>query len=211
MAMTEPEGIISSGEPEDPISISSLLELRARASLPGDRSWVKRRVEQMEILDRRAVRWQVSIDFIVPADAPAIELGDATYHLIPITTLRKGDLVSFDLRAGSGSAMWLPTSEDGSAWLAPSLAGMALDVLADTPAPHGFDEQIHRIISEGPHAHRDAYEPFMVAIENINAADELRALEQDSATGNPCDLFTQIGDMMALHRAQSRDRSDCRV
>src|SRR5690242_15948008 len=77
----------------------ALLRLQARASDPRSQpGWVNRRVEQLEFLDTRAVRWKVSVDFFVPEDAPIVELGDETFRLIPITSLPKTNLIAFNLR-----------------------------------------------------------------------------------------------------------------
>jgi hypothetical protein len=47
----------------------ALLMLLAEAADPHAQDWVNRRVEQLEFLDTRAVRWQVSVDFFVPENA----------------------------------------------------------------------------------------------------------------------------------------------
>jgi hypothetical protein len=45
----------------------ALLQLQAKASDPMSQpGWVKRRVEKLEFLDTRAVRWEISVDFEVP-------------------------------------------------------------------------------------------------------------------------------------------------
>src|SRR5260370_15503826 len=100
----------------------ALRKLQARAADPAlQRGWVNRRVQQLEFLDTRAVRWRVSIDFQVPQDAPAVRLGDQDFCLVPITSMAKTDLVAFDLRDEAAAAVWMPTSQQTTGYLAPAL------------------------------------------------------------------------------------------
>src|SRR5260370_16297244 len=100
----------------------ALLKLQARAADPAlQPGWVNRRVQQLEFLDTRAVRWRVSIDFQVPQDAPTVRLGDQDFYLVPITSMAKTDLVAFDLRDEVAAAVWMPTSQQTTDYLAPAL------------------------------------------------------------------------------------------
>jgi hypothetical protein len=70
--------------------------LLAEAADPHAQDWVNRRVEQLEFLDTRAVRWQVSVDFVLPENAPLINVGGRKFRLVPLTSWEKSDLVAFD-------------------------------------------------------------------------------------------------------------------
>ena len=89
----------------------ALLRLSAEAADPAAQDWVHRRVEQLEFLDTRAVRWQVSVDFTVPEGSPVIPVGGQDFRLVPLTSWEKGALVAFDLRDEGGNVMWLPNSD----------------------------------------------------------------------------------------------------
>src|SRR5262249_55888629 len=76
-----------------------LLQLQAKASDPMSQpGWIKRRVEKLEFLDTRAVRWEISVDFEVPENAPSVHRGGEKFHLVPIHSLTKANLIAFDLR-----------------------------------------------------------------------------------------------------------------
>ena len=78
----------------------ALLRLMAEAADADAESlhWVKRRVEQLEFLDERAIRWRVSVDFEVPGTAPITRVADQDFRLVPLTSWEKDNLVAFDLR-----------------------------------------------------------------------------------------------------------------
>jgi hypothetical protein len=127
-----------------------LLQLQAKASDPMSQpSWVKRRVEKLEFLDTRAVRWEISVDFEVPPDAPAIHRGGERFHLVPIHSLTKASLIAFDLRDERSATIWLPTSRETTQllqaalvyWARENLGGRARDL------PDELVTDIGRIIS----------------------------------------------------------------
>jgi hypothetical protein len=112
----------------------ALLLLQARASDPQlQPGWVNRRVEQLEFLDTRAVRWKVSVDFIVPEGAPSVQLGDEAFQLVPITSLAKANLVAFNLRDELSAAVWMPTSRETSHYLVSALVYWASQDLEIAP------------------------------------------------------------------------------
>jgi hypothetical protein len=115
---------------EDARTGLALLMLLAEAADPHAQDWVNRRVEQLEFLDTRAVRWQVSVDFVVPEDAPLIEVGGQKFRLVPLTSWEKRDLVAFSMRDEAGKTLWLPTSEYTTRVLAAALTFWASTLLA---------------------------------------------------------------------------------
>jgi hypothetical protein len=145
-----------------------LLALRAQAADRRTLSWIKRHVQQLEILDTRAVRWRVSIDFEVPIEAPIVYVGSEEFRLIPITSLPKGDLVSFDLRDESGASLWLPTSDENNRRLAPALVVRARDVLRPKAMPGTLERDLMRIVATLPSEHKKAYKPFAAAAALID-------------------------------------------
>lgn len=145
-----------------------LLALQAQAADRRTLGWVKRRVEQLEILDTRAVRWRISIDFEVPIEAPVLYVGSEEFRLVPIATLPKGDLVSFDLRDERDEALWLPTSDENNRRLAPALVVRARRVLRQDALPRNLEQDLMRIVATPPSNHEDAYRPFAVAAALID-------------------------------------------
>lgn len=131
----------------------ALLQMQARAADPQSQpGWVHRRVQQLEFLDTRAVRWRVSVDFAVPQGAPRVRLGDKDVYLVPITSLAKIDLVAFSLRDELGAAVWMPTSAETTTCLASALVYWAAnDVgLEVKDLPPALVEDIWRIVQERP-------------------------------------------------------------
>jgi hypothetical protein len=126
----------------------ALLRLMAEAADRKTPDWVNRRVEQLEFLDERAVRWRVSVDFDVPESAPVIDVGGRPFRLIPLTSWEKNNLVAFDLRDESGNTIWLPTSRETDRLLASALIFWA-GSLVDDPSP-ALDKTLAAIVSEGP-------------------------------------------------------------
>ena len=67
--------------------------------------WVHRRIDALEYRDDTTFRRRQSVHFSVPEAAPELHVADATFRLIPLTTLRKETLVNFDCRDESGTAL----------------------------------------------------------------------------------------------------------
>lgn len=129
----------------------ALLDLQARASDPMSQpGWVSRRVAKLEFVDTRAVRWRVSVDFVVPEDAPCISLGDETFRLIPITSLAKTDLVDFDLRDEHSDALWMPTPLETTRRIASALLYWAAQDLRLDPGelPLALVHDLERVVAE---------------------------------------------------------------
>jgi hypothetical protein len=131
----------------------ALLALQAKASDPDSPpGWINRRVEHLEFIDTRAVRWLVSIDFEVPEGAPVVELGDDKFQLVPITSLAKTDLVTFSLRDEQSAAVWMPTSRKTTHYLVSALVFGASQLMKTTPqeVPPALVDDLDRIVSEDP-------------------------------------------------------------
>ena len=147
-----------------------LLELLAEAAAPedGKPSWVNRRIEQVEFLDTRAVRWRTSIDFVVPPDAPEVQIGAEDARLVPVTTMPKRPLVSFDLRDEDEKAMCLPTSEETGGMIGAALVWVATFNLNRPRLPSGLDEDLRKIVTAGPGEYETEYAPFATAAALID-------------------------------------------
>jgi hypothetical protein len=153
-----------------------LLWLLAEAADPDAKDWVNRRVEQLEFLDTRAVRWRVSVDFDVPEGAPANPADDATFRLVPLTSWNKADLVAFDLRDEAGKALWMPTSELMNTQLVAGLCRWARVILKnDLPRP--LDRMLEKIVSARPPERLRDSDPFDAVTElmPVDSTEELQA------------------------------------
>jgi hypothetical protein len=154
MSNGTPEQSSSADDTETRVGLALLL-LQATPSAreaEGASDWVKRRVEQLTFLDTRAVRRRVSIDFTVPGAAPAVELGEKSLRLIPVTRLPKTDLVAFSLFDERGDALWMPTSRETTRRLKLALAYWASRKLETDPGklPERLTKQLGQIVSAGP-------------------------------------------------------------
>ena len=164
-----PSPAIPHFDQDEAVAGLGLLQLQAKASDPMSQpSWVKRRVEKLEFLDTRAVRWEISVDFEVPEDAPAIHRGGERFHLVPIHSLTKANLISFDLRDERSATIWLPTSRETTQllqaalvyWAQENLGGEARDL------PGELVTDIGRIISS-PLAELRADPPALLIASNL--------------------------------------------
>jgi hypothetical protein len=140
---------ISQGEYSDEDAWKGLALLRLMAEAADDKgpNWVNRRVEQLEFLDERAVRWRVSVDFYVPEGAPVVHFGGQPFRLVPLTSWEKDNLVAFDLRDETGKAIWLPNSDCTDRLLSSALIFWARDILKRSPGQP--DETLTAVASEG--------------------------------------------------------------
>jgi hypothetical protein len=163
----------------------TLWELQAEAAGPGKTSWVKRRVEQLEFLDTRAVRWRTSVDFVVPDTAPKVRRGAQDFWLVPLTTFPKRNLVAFDLRDESGAAMCLPTLTETTGLLAPAVVWAATVLLAPQALPPGLSADIEQIIATEPGDHEKQYAPFAAASAALDVRQCQRRLDEVSRRRRP--------------------------
>ena len=159
----------------------ALLLLLAEAADQRAKDWVNRRVEQLEFLDTRAVRWRVSVDFDVPAGAPAIVVGGKEFRLVPLTSWNKADLVAFDLRDEAGNALWMPNSEGMTTRLVAGLSRWASVILNDDPPvpfPESLGLMLEKIVSSRPPERLKKMDPFkaveLMHAENAGVATECR-------------------------------------
>jgi hypothetical protein len=154
-----------------------LLELLAEAAPPedGKTGWVNRRVEQLEFLDTRAVRWRRSIDFVVPPDAPEVQIGAEDARLVPVTTMPKRPLVAFDLRDEDEKAICMPTSEETGAMIAPALVWLAKCNFKRS-LPDGLDKDLEKIVTAGPGEYEAEYAPFAAAAALIDVKQRRKDL-----------------------------------
>jgi hypothetical protein len=146
-------------EPTEPPGVAAwkglaLLRLMAEAAGREGPDWVNRRVEHLEFLDERAVRWRVSVDFEVP-ESPPITIGGQKFGLVPLTSWEKDNLVAFDLRDETEKAIWLPTSAETDPLLLSALIDWAGQILNSAPPDKKVDtcklkETLKAIVSEGP-------------------------------------------------------------
>lgn len=192
----------------------ALLQIQARASDPKFQpGWVNRRVQQLEFLDTRAVRWRVSVDFDVPHDAPAVKLGNHDFYLVPITSMAKSDLVAFDLRDELTAAVWMPTSRQTTDYLVPALVYWASADLHCPPdlVPDALVQDIWRVVSDRPAQLAAAPPALLVAAALIDARHRhvraRRALAERKAAARAAPIW-RVGQKLALRRRTSRARRE---
>jgi hypothetical protein len=155
----------------------ALLQLQARASDPQSQpGWVNRRVEQLEFLDIRAVCWRVSIDFVVPQEAPSVQLGDEKFQLIPIASMAKANLVAFSLCDEQSAAVWMPTSRETAHRLASALVYWASQNLKLAPQnlPLTLVKDLEQIVRAEPRELRSSPPAPLAAAALIDAKRSYR-------------------------------------
>jgi len=195
----------------------ALLQIQARASDPKSQpGWVNRRVQQIEFLDTQAVRWRVSVDFEVPDDAPAVKLGEREFYLVPITSMAKTDLVAFDLRDELSAAVWMPTSRQTTAYLAPALAYWASADLHRLPdeLPDALVEDIWRVVSDRPAQIATTPPALLAAAALIDARHRhVRARRTLAERGVAVAAVPgwQVPAQLAARRQRSRARRELRI
>jgi hypothetical protein len=178
-----------------------LLQLQARAADPGSQpGWVNRRVEQLEFLDTRAVRWRVSVDFTVPQGAPSRELGTERFLLVPVASLAKAQLVSFDLRDEQSATLWMPTARETAHCLASALTHWASQDLKMSPEllPAGLVEDLARVVSADPPELRARPPSVLTAAALIDANRGYRRARQS--------LLRAQRELASIRRSQFRRR-----
>jgi hypothetical protein len=92
--------------------------------------WVRRRVEQIELLDEQVTKRSVSVDFKLPrwyAESP--EVKKVGQWMVPLGLLAKQPLSNFDLRDEEGSCLSLVSSEESGLIAAATLIFAAGAVL----------------------------------------------------------------------------------
>jgi hypothetical protein len=173
MAEVSGQGRFPTEFPVQDVSIGALLlQLQATASAPElQPGWVNRRVEQLEFLDTRAVRWQISTDFMVPWGAPAIKRGGEIFRLVPITSLAKINLVAFNLRDENSAAVCMPNSQQTNHYLVAALVCWASQDLKIAPRrlPLALVKDLEWIVSAEPHEFRSKPSALLAAAELIDA------------------------------------------
>lgn len=116
--------------------------------------WVHRRVEQVSFVDDRAIRRQVSLDFELPDDAPASDLGESDHYLVPLALLRKTPLVGFDLRDEGGSSVPVLTRHQNGdvSWsmLVAYAEAITIDIRGDDALPDDFLKDLRTITTTPP-------------------------------------------------------------
>lgn len=161
---------------------AGLLTLRVLASSEEEQpSWIKRRVQRLEFLDARAVRWWISVDFVVPDEAPELKLGDEILRLVPVATLAKKSLLAFSLRDESSRAICLPTSRETTDRLAAGLFFYAAELLGIKPEqlPEPLMADLRRVVNALPVDLRSQPSVLLTAAALIDARKRRSEREQD--------------------------------
>jgi hypothetical protein len=111
------------------------------------KSWLHRRVEQVEFADPVTYRRRTSIDFTVPLrETPLARAEDQPVFCIPLALLRKRRLRNFSLRDQDGTALPLLTqAENGAVGAGVLIAGARAAARRTTAVPRPIAEDLWRI------------------------------------------------------------------
>jgi hypothetical protein len=161
---------------------AGLLTLRVLASSEEEQpSWIKRRVQRLEFLDSTAVRWWISVDFVVPDEAPELTFGDEVLRLVPVATIAKKSLLAFSLRDESSRAICLPTSRETTDRLAAGLSFYAAELLDIKPQslPEPLIADLRRVVNALPQDLRSQPSVLLTAAALIDARKRRSEREQE--------------------------------
>jgi hypothetical protein len=117
-------------------------------------SWVKRRVEQIELVSDAAAKRRISVDFRLDPDAFGQAVvtegkgeGNCRLHYVPLTLLKKAPFANFDLRDESGMALPLLTKKKtaaiGAATLVAATQSMIVQQVVGTSSQGAFADAIN--------------------------------------------------------------------
>ena len=206
----------------------TLLWLLAQAADRETPDWVNRRVEQLEFLDTRAVRWRVSIDFTIPPGAPVVQDGGRVLRLVPLTSWKKGNLVSFNICDEAGRTMWLPASEYTTGLFSSALEYWASEILrraqsvdryAKFQDPAALREPIKELVSAKPvdkkpkRKRKGDEEPTIAgdvikaAVDNELADDQIKAAREFATTLNRLDQTPEFKSQVKSFDSQLAELS----
>lgn len=111
--------------------------------------WVKRRVEQIELVSDASAKRRISVDFRLDSDVfveAVIDEGEATtprkMHYVPLTLLKKAPFANFDLRDESGTALPLLTRRKTATIGAATLAAAARWMVVEQLLKHGANPEL---------------------------------------------------------------------
>ena len=102
-------------------------------------SWILRRVEKVDLVAEQAVRRSVTLEFMVPRDAPVFVTADGRrLRCVPLSAMRRRTLIGLDIwdeqeRPVSLPGLRMTQSLDESLLLAAAACGPAYDPGADLP------------------------------------------------------------------------------
>ena len=126
-------------------------------------TWVSHRSEHVSFRDDRSVVRRVTVEFIVPEEAPVFRGDDGrAYGLLPLSVMRRKTLVNFELCDDSGRPVLMPSLRQNQA-ITESMLLACADAALGRPvsAAAAGDEVaalVHRVVSGDQQALSDAYE-----------------------------------------------------
>jgi hypothetical protein len=141
----------------------------ALLSLENRTDWIHRRIEQLEFLDGRTVSWRVSVDFIVPRDAPTVSVGIEPMRLVPITAVSKSSPPLISIGHGIASQVWIPVSEETNSRLSSALIWRASSICSSRGLPTWTARNLQRVVFAKQSELQEAIGPFAAAANLIDA------------------------------------------
>lgn len=166
--------------------------------------WVHRRVDALEYRDDTTFRRRQSVHFTVPTAAPEIQVAEARFRLVPLTTLCKETLVNFDCRDEAGTALPVLTrSQQGLL----AVRGMTIwaeavvDAAVREPLDPAVAADIATLVTGDPGQRALVRQEFVVGAGHraVLRADEFYALVLDRLTDQFM-LLTLVDDVPGTQR-----------
>jgi hypothetical protein len=152
--------------------------LRTLIVLMNSAKWVMRRVERVSFHDDRTVARRVSMDFVIPGQAPRYRVpGGGMVCLLPLTVMRRKTLVNFGLTDANGQALSLVSLRHNQALTEQMI--LALAEVTPHVSPTAEIEEFANAIAFGAQARLMA--AFGAAHRNQAGPDVRRLLEDRGA------------------------------
>jgi hypothetical protein len=168
---------LAGGETVDPAATDRAAATRIGLALllvRAERDWIHRRMEQLEFVDAKALRWRASVDFFIPNAAPAVSVGREQLRLIPITDLPKGKFPTVNYGDGDISPVWLPLTGKTAEALTSALVYAAFRKLVGIgwkQLPKPLEEELKRIVAPDLDDLRSEPSALLAAGELIDAEE----------------------------------------
>jgi len=115
-------------------------------------AWVRRRVEQIELVSDASAKRRISVDFRLQREAfgdPVIKSGSKWVHYVPLTLLEKAPFANFDLRDESNTAIPLLTRRKTAAIAAATLIAATKMMVVQQLLASGAEAGLAKAIRDG--------------------------------------------------------------
>lgn len=143
-------------------------------------SWVVRRVERIAFIDDRTVRRRVSVDYLAPNPAVALQVGrDSRVRVLPLAIMRKKSLVNFDLIRHDEQPISLVGLRENQALTGAIVRAAALAALSANDAAAGLQDSVEDFLEAVASGDQTDLNEAYRSLHRAGHSDQLGQLRQD--------------------------------